>query len=65
MPRKKKDDDWVAGLLALGIGFLAAALISKVGEKSGATSAKTCMYCGHTAAKWAVMCPRCRNSLPM
>jgi len=65
MSRKKKDDDWIAGLLALGIGFLAVTLLSKANQNLGAAPSKTCMYCGHTATKWAIMCPRCRNSLPL
>ena len=62
--KKKNNDEWIAGLLALGIGFLAVALVDKLGQSSETSTAKTCMYCGYTTAKWAAMCPRCRNSMP-
>lgn len=64
MARKKKGDDWVGALLALGIGFLAVQLIKKLSETPQDTN-KTCMVCGYSTNKWARMCPRCRNTFPI
>lgn len=63
--RRKKNDEWVDALLALGVGFLAVHFLSKLAKGSSVETAKTCMFCGNTTTKWARMCPRCRNTFPV
>ncbi|MGQ0791735.1 MAG: hypothetical protein ACT4NJ_05880 [Nitrosopumilaceae archaeon] len=68
MPRRRRrndNEDWIAGLLALGIGFLAVQFLSRLGRGSTVETTKTCMYCGYTTTKWARMCPRCRNTFSL
>ena len=60
MPRRR-NDDWIAALLALGIGYLALQFLSK-SSQSVSSESKICSYCGYESQKWARMCSRCRNT---
>ena len=62
---KRKKDDWVDSALKIGLGLLALHFVSKLGQNNTQQSEKTCNYCGHTATKWARMCPNCRNTFPI
>lgn len=62
--RRKKEDEWVDGLIALGIGVLAAYFLKKLSE-GGVAKTKKCDFCGYETEKWARMCPMCRNTLPV
>jgi len=63
--RRKKDDDWLDGLLKLGLGLLAIHFLSKLNSSGSVETTKTCTYCGHTTSKWSRMCPNCRNTFPI
>ncbi len=67
MPRgkRKKEDDWIEGLMALGIGVLAVYFLKKLTEGGTVETTKTCNFCGHSTEKWARMCPMCRNTFPI
>ena len=61
-----KNDDWVNGALALGIGVLAAYFLKKLAEnKQEQETTQTCPFCGYTTEKWARACPNCRNTFPI
>jgi len=65
MSRKKKNDDWVEGLIGLGLGVLALYFLKKLSESSQIETQKTCVYCGYSSSKWARACPNCRNTFPL
>ncbi len=58
------DDDWVEGLIALGIGALAVYFLAKIVSSDKENSKiSVCPYCGSSIKKWAIECPVCRKKL--
>lgn len=58
---RNNNDEWLEGLLALGIGALAIAFLAKLAQ--GPQDVRTCPYCGTQIHKWSRLCPNCRNNL--
>ena len=60
---KKKNDDWLDALIALGLGALAIYFVGKLLEGGRNEPVTTCPRCGASINKWAKQCPRCRMNL--
>ncbi|MHA1973974.1 MAG: hypothetical protein ACTSW1_13330 [Candidatus Hodarchaeales archaeon] len=61
----ENNDDWIEGLIKLGIGALAVYFLVKILSKKDqdSSSIDSCPYCGAPIKKWAVVCPSCRRRI--
>ena len=61
----KKNDDWINGLITLGIGALAVYFVVKLvtNKDEENSTIKWCPHCRAEIKKWAVVCPSCRKTL--